>query len=234
LAPIVFLPAIIFEIFIRVKCHWIWSFWKKTGRWGVFHSLFHLLYFKGAIGFPFCSHLAKWDPFTTARETIMAEISNRTKRLVGELAVLICIFCVWCVKSSTFDTADVKAAVLKQVVKVDSDDLDAYRFLAGYYMDSGRYEEAAGALRQVVRMDPNDSAAQTMLGDAYWNCGCYEKAMMAYKQAMKMQLDNPYIHYQVGQAYLKMGDKDSALEEYEALKDMDKELANQLLVLIHK
>lgn len=162
----------------------------------------------------------------------MAEITNRTKRLVGELAVLICVFCVWHVKSSTFDIADVKADVFKHVVKVDSDNLEAYRFLAGYYMDSGRSEEAAEALRQVVRLDPNDPAAQTMLGDAYWNCGCYEKAMMAYKQAMKMQLNNPYIHYQVGQAYLKMGDKDSALEEYEILKDLDKELADRLAALI--
>jgi tetratricopeptide (TPR) repeat protein len=164
----------------------------------------------------------------------MAEISNRTKRLVGELAVLICIFCVWYVKSATFDTTDVKAGVLKQVVKVDSDNLEAYRFLADYYMDSGRYEEAVKALREVVRMQPNDPAAQTMLGDAYWHCGCYEKAMMAYKQAMKLQLDNPYIHYQVGQAYLKMGDKDSALEEYEALKDLDKGLADRLAALIRE
>jgi cytochrome c-type biogenesis protein CcmH/NrfG len=164
----------------------------------------------------------------------MAEISKRTKRLVGELAVLICIFCVWYVKSATFDTTDVKAGVLKQVVKIDSNNLKAHRFLAGYYMDSGRYEEAGNALKQVVRLDPNDSAAQTMLGDACWNCGCYEEAMMAYKQAMKMQLNNPYIHYQVGQAYLKMGDKDSAQEEYEVLKGLDKELANQLLVLIRK
>jgi tetratricopeptide (TPR) repeat protein len=164
----------------------------------------------------------------------MAEITNRTKRMVGELAVLICIFCIWYVKSAAFDMNDVKAGVLKQVVKIDSDNVDAYRFLAGYYMDSGRYEEAAKAQRQVVRLDPNDSAAQTMLGDAYWNCGCYEKAMMVYKQAMKLQLNNPYIHYQVGQAYLKMGDKDSALEEYETLKDMDKDLADKLAALIGK
>lgn len=164
----------------------------------------------------------------------MAEISGRTKRLVGELALLICIFCVWCVKSQAFDTTDVKACVLKQVVKVDSDNLEAQRFLAHYYMDSGRYEEAAKALRQVVRMRPNDSAAQTMLGDAYWHCGCYDKAMMAYKQAMKQQVDNPYIHYQVGQAYLRMGDKDSAREEYEALKDMDKDLAAKLDALIRE
>jgi cytochrome c-type biogenesis protein CcmH/NrfG len=164
----------------------------------------------------------------------MGEITKRTKRLVAELSVLVCIVCVWVVKSETFDIDDVKAGVLKQVVKADSDNIDAYRFLAGYYMDSGSYEEAVEVLRQVVKIDPNDAYAHSMLGDAYWNCGRYEEAMAAYKQAMILHVDNPHIHYQIAQAYLKMGDKDSALEEYEILKSLDKKLADELLGLIHE
>jgi len=162
----------------------------------------------------------------------MHEITKRTKRLVAELAVLFCIICVWAVKSATFDIDDIKAGVLEQVVKADSDNIDAYRFLAGYYMDSGFYEEAIEALRQVVRLEPDDPAAYTMLGDAYWNCGRYERAMAAYKQALKLQVNNPHIHYQIALACLKTGDKDSALEEYEILKSQDEELARELLVLI--
>lgn len=164
----------------------------------------------------------------------MHEITNRTKRIVAEMTVLISIFCVWVVKSATFGIDDVKAGVLKQVVKTNPDNIEAQRFLAGYYMDSGSYEQAIGALRQVIRLDPNDSNAHSMLGDAYWHTCRYEQSMAEYKQAMKLQVDDPYVHFQVAQAYLKMGDKDSALEEYEALKKMDKGLASQLLVLIHK
>lgn len=164
----------------------------------------------------------------------MSEITKRTKRLVAELAVFVCVFCIWVVKSEAFDIDDVKAGVLKQVVKADPDNVDAYRFLAGYYMDSGSYEEAIKSLRQVVRMDPNDSYAHSMLGDAYWNCGHYEQAMAAYKQAMKLHVNDPHVHYQIAQAYLKMGDKDSALEEYEILKSLDEELANELFGLIHE
>ena len=164
----------------------------------------------------------------------MREITNRTKRIVAELTVLICIFSVWAVKSATFGVDDVKAGVLKQVVKTEPDNIKAQRFLAGHYMDSGSYEEAIGPLKQITRLDPNDSKAHSMLGDAYWNCGCYEQSMAAYKQAMNLQLDNPYIHFQVAQAYLKMGDKDSALEEYEILKKLDEGLAKQLFVLIPK
>ena len=164
----------------------------------------------------------------------MGEITNRTKRLVAELAVFVCVICIWVIKSATFDIDDVKASVLKQAVKADPDNVDSYRFLASYYMDSGSYEEAVEALRQVVRIEPNDTYAHSMLGEAYWNCSRHEEAMAAYKQAIKLQVNNPHVHYQIAQAYLKMGDKDSVLEEYEILKSLDEELANELLGLIRE
>lgn len=165
----------------------------------------------------------------------MSEISNRTKRLVAELTVLVCVFYIWAVKSEAFNIDCVKAGVLKQVVKADPDNVDAYRFLAGYYMDSGSYDKAIKILRQIVRIEPNDSYAHSMLGDAYWNCGRYGESMAAYKYAMKLHVNDPHVHYQIAQAYLKMGDKDSALEEYEILKSMDEEkLANELLGHINK
>ena len=41
-------------------------------------------------------------------------------------------------------------------------------------------------------------------------------------------------HYFLAKAYLKMGNKDLALEEYEILKTLDEELANELLVLLQQ
>lgn len=162
----------------------------------------------------------------------MSEITNRTKRLVAELTVLVCIVGVWIVKSQTFDINDVKAGVFEQVVKVDPDNADACRFLAGYYMDSGSYEKAANVLRQVVKIDPNDACAYSMLGDAYWNCNRYEDAITAYKQSKVLNVDDPRVRYQLALAYLEMGDKDSAMDEYKILKSMDKELANELFGVI--
>ena len=79
----------------------------------------------------------------------MGEITKRTKRLVAELAVFVCVICFRVVKSATFDIDDVKASVLKQAVKADPDNVDNYRFLAGYYMDSGSYEEAVGLCKKL-------------------------------------------------------------------------------------
>ena len=164
----------------------------------------------------------------------MGEITNRTKRLVAELTVLVCIVCVWIVKSGTFGVDDVKAGVLEQVIKADSDNADAYRFLAGYYMDSGSYEKAVEALSQLIKIDPNEASAHSMLGDAYWGSSRYEDSIVAYKQAMKLHVDDPHVRYQIALTYLKMGDKDSALEEYKILKSMNEELANELLGLIRE
>jgi len=162
----------------------------------------------------------------------MREISNRTKRLVAELTVLICIVGVWAFKSETFDINDVKAGVFEQVVKVDPDNADAYRFLAGHYMDSGSYGKAVNVLKQVVEIDPNDACAYSMLGDAYWNCNRYDEAITAYNHSMELHVDDPHVRYQIALTYLTMGDKDSAMKEHKMLKSMDEKLADELLGII--
>jgi len=58
-----FLPTIIFEAFSQVKCHWGLIFLGKMGSKGAFHSLFHLLYFKGVVGFPFAIFSPNGIPF---------------------------------------------------------------------------------------------------------------------------------------------------------------------------
>jgi superkiller protein 3 len=156
----------------------------------------------------------------------------RTKRLVGEIAVLVFLMHVWGVRSPTVGINSVKAGVLKQVVKADSDNVDAHRFLADHYIQSNRHAEAAEALRQVVRIEPTDAHAWMMLGDIYSDCGRHEDAMAAYRQAANHQADNAQAHYQLGEAYLKMGERDLALEQYHILSSLDGQSANELLRLI--
>ena len=163
----------------------------------------------------------------------MAEVSNQTKRIVGEIAVLICLTYIWGVSSPNVSANSVKAGILKQIVKADTDNVDAYRFLTDYYIKSGRNQEAADVLKQVVRIEPNDTDAWMMLGDIHSDCGRHEDAMAAYRQVANLQADNAPAHYQLGEAYLQMGDKDLALEEHQKLKRLDEQLANDLLDRIH-
>lgn len=164
----------------------------------------------------------------------MADVSKQTKRLIGEVAVIVCLAYVWGVRSPTVCMDSVKAGVLKQVVKVDPDNVDAYHFLTSYYIESGRYQDAADAQKQVVRMEPDDAHAWVMLGDIYSDCSLHEDAIAAYRKATSLHTGNANVHYQFGEAYLQMGDKDLALEEHQKLKILDEQLANDLLDLIHQ
>jgi hypothetical protein len=51
---------------------------------------------------------------------------------------------------------------------------------------------------------------------------------------MKLRMDAPHVRYQIALAYLKMGNKDSALEEHKILKEVDEELADELLSHINE
>jgi len=158
----------------------------------------------------------------------MAEVSNRTKRLVGEVAVLLTLTYVWGVRSPTVNTTSVKAGVLKQVVKADPDNVDVYRFLAEFYIKTGRNQEAADALKQVVRIQPYDARTWMILGDIQAECGHNEDALAAYRKTASLRLDNPQAHYQLGEAYLKIGEGDLALQEHKKLRELDERLANDL------
>ena len=93
----------------------------------------------------------------------MAEVSGRTKRIVGEIGVLIFLTYIWGVRSLAVDTSSVKAGILKQVVKVDRDNVQAYRFLAEFYRHSrpsglGSRERGELALHGPVKWRLDDGA----------------------------------------------------------------------------
>ena len=82
--------------------------------------------------------------------------------------------------------------------------------------------------------NPQDADICFRLGCCYGNLGHYQNAMESFKQAIKIKPDDIGGHFNLGLAYLGAGDKESALEEYEILKTMDADKANELLELISK
>ena len=62
----------------------------------------------------------------------------------------------------------------------------------------------------------------------------YEEAVKDYKKVVEVEPDRAQAYYNLGKAYLKIGDKDLALEEYEILKTLDEELANELIDFIEE
>jgi len=72
------------------------------------------------------------------------------------------------------------------------------------------------------------------LGEAYSQMGRYEEVVESYKQAIEIDADRAQAHYRLAKTYLKMGDKDLALEEYEILKTLNEELANEIFLLLQQ
>ena len=86
--------------------------------------------------------------------------------------------------------------------------------------------------------------AYNNLGYVYEYLGRFEEAIKYYKQAIKIKPDFVLAHenlanlvdarYRSGITHLKNGNKDSALKEYEILKTIDANMANELLKIINK
>ena len=72
------------------------------------------------------------------------------------------------------------------------------------------------------------------LGREYFALGRDEDAIEALKQVIRINPDNAKVRFHLALVYLLLGDKGSALEEYKILKDLNKDLANELFDEIYR
>jgi tetratricopeptide (TPR) repeat protein len=92
----------------------------------------------------------------------------------------------------------------------------------------GDLERGIPCIEKALRIDPNNSKTWNNLGVVYGNLGRYKEAIEAYRQAVRIKPDYSSARYNLGVAYLIIGDKDSALKEYEILRALDEEKAEEL------
>jgi tetratricopeptide (TPR) repeat protein len=122
----------------------------------------------------------------------------------------------------------------KQAIRIKPNYADAHYNLGASYDKLGRWQDAIEAYKQAIRINPVDAGAYSNLGVAYLSLGRWQEAIEACKEAIKIK---PYFagaHNNLGVAYLKMGDKNSALAEYNILKSLNSELANNLFEKINE
>ena len=72
------------------------------------------------------------------------------------------------------------------------------------------------------------------MGSAYGNLGRYEEAVMAFKVAILLKPDLVGAHYNLGLAYLRIGNREGAVKEYNIIKGLHGDTANELLGLINE
>ena len=122
----------------------------------------------------------------------------------------------------------------KRVIELEPDDADAHYWLGAAYFDQERYEDAVEAYRKSIELDPNDFMAHYNLGIALDWLDRYEEKIEAFKEAIRIDPQDADAHFNLGKAYLQMGNKDSASEEYEVLKGLDEELAQEFAEELHE
>ena len=152
------------------------------------------------------------------------------------VASILIIFSTLIFASGTIDEKEDYTKAIetyKQAIRIDPEDAYTYNNLGIAYRSLGLYKDAVEAYKQAIRIDPVNAIVYNNLGITYRSLGLY-KDVETYKQAIL--IDPAYVnpHYGLGLSYLKVRDKKLALDEYKILKDLDINLANELLDLINK
>jgi tetratricopeptide (TPR) repeat protein len=111
---------------------------------------------------------------------------------------------------------------------------EAYNNLGVAFAGLGRWPEAIDAYNQAIKIKPDFAEAYTNLGVAYSALGRWQMAIDAFKQAIRISPNFEDAHYKLGVACLVVGDKNSAIAEYNILKSLNSQLANDLLSQINK
>jgi len=99
--------------------------------------------------------------------------------------------------------------------------------LAFTYQDMGQYEDAIPEWEYLIEREPDIAGLRALLADVYLELGRYTEAIETCEEGLRIDSDNAKSHYNLGRAHLGMGDEDLASKEYEVLKQLDGEFAQE-------
>ncbi|HKO60110.1 MAG TPA: tetratricopeptide repeat protein [Pyrinomonadaceae bacterium] len=108
----------------------------------------------------------------------------------------------------------------------------AYKNIGNAYNGMKKYNEAADALKQAAGIEPNNAAAHFNLGLALYNGGRFSEAIEAYQAVLKLRPQLAAAHYNLGLTYVAINDKQAARRQYEILKPLNANMADQLQKVI--
>lgn len=110
----------------------------------------------------------------------------------------------------------------------------AYRELGKTPEATRAFDNAVVGLVKYTQNNPDYSDGFYLLGNAYFNDTQYEKAITAYKRSLELSPNFTRARYNTAVSHIRLKNKDGALEQYNALMNLDKDLATRLKVEIDK
>jgi len=156
----------------------------------------------------------------------MEKAINQKKRwfLKIEFAVLICVICIWIIKAFTVDLNSTKAAVLRQVVKINPNNTEAQNLLGNAYFDLADYEKAVEAYETAIRINPDNADTYRYLAGCYYSLERAEDEIEAHKQVARIEPSDT-------RAYRFLAGCCIEQERYEEAADAIKKIVDDACVL---
>jgi formylglycine-generating enzyme required for sulfatase activity len=122
----------------------------------------------------------------------------------------------------------------KQALSVKADIAVAHYNVGVAYYNLKQYREAAEAYQRALHLQPDFAElAYNNLGLTYQNMERYEDAIESYRQAIRLKPDFAEVYFNLGRAYNKMGNNDAALKQYDILKTLNPDEAEQLSRIVN-
>ncbi|MDE2810663.1 MAG: tetratricopeptide repeat protein [Gemmatimonadota bacterium] len=84
--------------------------------------------------------------------------------------------------------------------------------LAGLYMQTGGYSQAAESLQQSLAEDPRQLPVYLALGEAFWAMGQLDSSIFYVEQASILAPDSTKVHSSLGYLYIQDGQRERARE----------------------
>jgi tetratricopeptide (TPR) repeat protein len=128
-----------------------------------------------------------------------------------------------------------------KALQINPGDGETYLYLARAYdfqkktaLANAAYKKAVDGLVAFTRSNADYSDGFYLLGNAYYALDQRPNAIAAYKRCLELAPRFVKARYNLGHLYATSGNKPLAREQYNALRDLDPELAAKLLDAINK
>jgi tetratricopeptide (TPR) repeat protein len=119
----------------------------------------------------------------------------------------------------------------KQVLSLDSRNVQAHVQLGWSYAEQKMWDEAKGHLLSAVALDPNNAGAHANLAWVYAEKKRWQDAQEQARKAIDLDPKNAYAHATLAWAYQSSGQHDLAIAEYEKSLELNPALDNSRLAL---
>jgi len=120
-------------------------------------------------------------------------------------------------------------AEFKKALELNPKLSDAHYYLGSIYFKQERYSEAVKQCEQALRINNKDLKSLIIMGLSLQQLGLLEEAIEKFQKAETVDSQSAAVHSALGLAYCVKGDVEKAKGEYEILKEIGPELAEDLL-----